>query len=334
MLFALPPERASKLGEAGFRAPGVWRVMRAASGPIDVRLGVSVAGVDLPSPVGAAAGIDKECRFLGALLDAGFGFATGGTVTLAARPGNPRPRLLRDPRRRAVINAMGFPGPGLETVERRLARLGASRSRVFASVAGTIDEEVLECQARLQGHVTAIEVNISSPNTAGLRVFHEPARLASLIEAVTAQKTCPVFVKMPPWHRDAEARRTMLNLAETALTAGADGLIVANTHPVEHPGLAVGRGGLSGAPVFHDTLRMVAEARAALPSAAVIGCGGVFSARDVWELLSVGANAVQLYTALVYEGPGLLRRINRDLIAMMDRAGIANAKEISGSPPE
>lgn len=332
LLFSLPPERASKLGELALRAP-LWGVAGGALSISDPRLGVSVAGLELPSPLGAAAGMDKDCRFLGSLLDIGFGFATGGTVTLSARPGNPKPRLLRDVPRRAVINSMGFPGSGLDAAEHRLRAYGARRGRLFASVSGMIEEEILECHRRLQPLVAAVEVNISSPNTAGLRVFHETARLRDLIEALSKGKERPLFVKLPPWSRDADDRRSALLMAETAVSAGADGLVIANTHPVETPRLKVGRGGLSGAPLFEHTLRMVAEARAALPKAAIIGCGGVFTARDVWALLGVGANAVQLYTALLYEGPALPGRISRDLLAMIENAGLKSASEISGQPP-
>jgi dihydroorotate dehydrogenase len=332
-LFALPPERASKLGELAFRAPLLWGAARPWLSPADTALRITLASMELPSPVGAAAGIDKDCRFLGSLLDIGFGFATGGTVTLSQRPGNPKPRLLRDPARQAVINAMGFPGAGLDLAERRLRALGDRRARLFVSVSGTIDEEILACHARLQPLVAAIEVNISSPNTAGLRVFHETARLRGLIELLCVGKDRPLFVKLPPWGRDADSRRAALLMAETAVNAGADGLIISNSHPVEHPGLAVGRGGLSGAPLFEHTVRMVAEAKADLPGTPVIACGGVSSARDVWELLAVGANAVQFYTALVYEGPGLPGRISRGLLSMMRRAGVKSVTEISGPPP-
>ena len=292
-----------------------------------------VAGLELPSPVGAAAGLDKDCKFLKPLLDLGFGFATGGTVTLSARPGNPKPRLIRDVQRRAVINAMGFPGAGLDAAERRLRSLAVFSSQLLASVSGTIEEEVLECHARLQPLVAAVELNISSPNTAGLRIFHEPARLRGLVEAIARVKDRPLFVKLPPWSRDAEARRVALLIADTAVSAGADGFIVSNTHPVEDARLKVGRGGLSGAPIFEHTVRMVAEARSALPGVAIIGCGGVCSARDVWELMSVGADAVQLYTALIYEGPSFPMRINRDLLEMMEQTGAKSVREISGWPP-
>ena len=210
-----------------------------------------------------------------------------------------------------------------------------ARDRMFISIAGTIEDEIIECHRRLQPHGAAIELNISSPNTAGLRVFHEPGRLRSLIEALVNQKSVPLFVKLQPWSRDDVERRTSLRLAETAISAGAEGLVIANTHPIEYEGLSANhRGGLSGAPLTDHTARMVAETKAAVGGdGEVIACGGIFTAEDVWQMLSLGASAVQLYTAFIYEGPGLPGRINRDLIRMMKKAEITSIRDIRGLPP-
>ena len=295
----------------------------------DARLETHLAGLTLPNPVGVAAGMDKDCRYLPALLDLGFGFAVGGTTTLGPRPGNPRPRLLRLVEEGALINAMGFPGAGAAAVEPRLEALAARRSRIFISIAGTIEEEVIECHRRLEPLAAAVEINISSPNTSGLRVFEEPARLRGLVEALSAQRTRPLFVKLAPWERDRGARATALTQAETAVHAGADGLVIANTRPVTHPGLAVGRGGLSGRPLFSDTLRMVGEVGSAVgKDAALIATGGISTPQDVWNLLASGASAVQIYTGLVYEGPALPRTLCRSLLLLMERARVRGIEEI------
>ena len=295
----------------------------------DHRLETRLAGLTLPNPVGVAAGMDKDCRYLGPLLDLGFGFVVGGTVTLGPRPGNPQPRLIRLPDEGALINAMGFPGAGAATVEPRLEALSGRRSRIFVSLAGTIEEEVVECHRRLDRFAAAVEINISSPNTSGLRVFHEPARLRGLVEALAAQRTGPLFVKLAPWEREPDAQTTALTLAETAVHAGADGLVVANTLPVTHPGLAVGRGGLSGLPLFPDTLRMVSEVRSALGDGiALMASGGASTPAHVWNLLAAGASAVQIYTGLVYEGPALPHNISRGLLRLMERARVSGIEEI------
>lgn len=317
------------------RVPLVWSAVSVGSRVTAPELGTEFAGLSLPTPLGMAAGFDKECRVIRPLLSMGFGFATAGTVTLGPRPGNPPPRVIRQPERFAILNALGFPGPGLEIAEQRLARMHKAKDRMFISIAGTIEDEIIECHRRLQEHGAAIELNISSPNTAGLRVFHEPGRLRALIEALTREKTVPLFVKLPPWSREDGPRRESIRLAETSVSSGADGLVIANTHPIEHEGLSAShRGGLSGAPLTDHTARMVAEIKAAIGGDGdVIACGGIFTAEDVWQMLSLGASAVQLYTAFIYEGPGLPGRINRGLLKMMKRAEITNVRDIRGLPP-
>ena len=240
----------------------------------DDRLRTTVAGLELPSPVGAAAGLDKEFRFLGSLLNLGFGFVSGGTVTLNPRPGNPRPRLLRQVEQKALVNAMGFPGPGLDVISHRIAS-SRLRPRLFVSISGTLEDEVVQCHRSLEPNCAAVEINISSPNTSGLRAFHDPGRLRVLVQAVASEMKRPLFVKLPPWERSRQSRENGISLAETAIDAGANGVIIANTRPVEHVGLKVGRGGMSGAPLFDDTLRMTAEVRASLGRrGAIIACGG------------------------------------------------------------
>ena len=295
----------------------------------DSRLETSLVGLTLPNPVGVAAGMDKDCRYLNALLDLGFGFAVGGIVTLGPRPGNPPPRLLRLVDDEALVNALGFPGTGAAAVEPRLKAFYGRKSRIFVSIAGTIEDEVVECHRRLEPLAAAVEVNISSPNTSGLRVFHEPARLRGLVEALTARPGGPLFVKVAPWEKERDARATAITLAETAVDAGADGLVVANARPIAHSGLAVGRGGLSGLPLFPDTLRMVGEVRSALGSdVALIASGGVSTPQHVWNLLAAGASAVQIYTGFVYEGPALPRTISRGLLHLMERARVRSIEEI------
>ncbi|MFW6174214.1 MAG: dihydroorotate dehydrogenase (quinone) [Chloroflexota bacterium] len=328
LLFRLPPERAQRAADAVLRAGPAWRAVRPLLETRDTRLEVEVAGLRFPNPVGVAAGLDKDCRILSGLLDCGFGFATGGTVTLTARTGNPRPRLLREPAQRALVNALGFPGEGLDSAEARLRQLASDRPehahRVLVSVSGTTVDEIVECHRRLQRLAAGVEVNVSSPNTSGLRVFHDPDHLRELLEALLAQREKPLFVKLPPWP-DLESRSEVLTMASAAASVGADGLVIANTHPVQDGRLAMGRGGRSGAPLFKTTLAMVSEARAELPRGlAIVACGGIGHAEHVWQLLQAGASAAQLYTAFVYEGPSLPGQINRGLLERMDRAGISH----------
>jgi dihydroorotate dehydrogenase len=281
-----------------------------------------------------AAGFDKDCKVLGSVLNLGFGFVTGGTVTLASRPGNPKPRVIRLVDKKAVMNSMGFPGQGLEPAVKRLSKSQKHKRRVLVSISGTIEDEIFECLRQTQSLVSGLELNISSPNTAGLRIFHEPARLRGLIEGLAAEKIVPLFVKLPPWHRDEDSRRELLKLADTAVDAGVDGLVIANTHSIESSCLKVGRGGLSGAPLFEHTELMIADVQARVQGqASIVACGGVSTAEHVWKLLATGASAVQLYTSFIYEGPGLPARINKRLVKLMSAAGISSVKDISGPPP-
>jgi dihydroorotate dehydrogenase len=334
LIFRFPPEGAHKLAETALTIPGVWNAFRLANGAQKAELATEIAGISLPTPVGMAAGFDKDCKVLGSVLNLGFGFVTGGTVTLAARPGNPKPRMIRLPDQKAVMNSLGFPGQGLEPALKRLNKASKYKSRVLVSIAGTIEDEIFECLRRTQPLVAGIELNISSPNTAGLRIFHEPARLRGLIEGLVSEKQVPLFVKLPPWPRDTENRAEILTLAETAVDAGVDGLVIANTHPIESNRLQVGRGGLSGAPLFEHTELMIADVQARIQGQAqIIACGGVTTAEHVWLLLAKGASAIQLYTSFIYEGPGLPARINKRLVKLMDAAGISSIADIADTPP-
>ncbi|MFP6594303.1 MAG: dihydroorotate dehydrogenase (quinone) [Dehalococcoidia bacterium] len=319
ILFRFPPETAHRIGDLTLRVSPFWSALQPLLATRDARLETTVAGITFPNPVGVAAGLDKDCRFLPGLLDIGFGFATGGTITRDARPGNAAPRVIRETRQHALLNALGFPGEGLDAAESRLLKLSeARRARILVSISGNQVEDIAECHRRLQPLVAGVEVNVSSPNTAGLRTFHEPNKLERLVSELVDQRDRPLFVKLPPWRSDEE-RDEMMPMARTSIESGADGLVIANTHPIEDDRLAVGRGGFSGAPLFDDTLRMVSEAREEFGGEfALIACGGVSTADQVWQLLEAGATAIQLYTSFMYEGPGLPGRINRDLLKRME----------------
>ncbi len=336
ILFSLDEEQSHALSEYALRTPLLWKGFGALTSTSDPALATSIGGVKLPSPIGLAAGYDKNCKVLKSLIDLGFGFVCGGTVTLAERVGNPSPRMVRLPDSNAVLNALGFPGEGLARIRPRVARLGRHRDRAFVSISGSIEDEIVECYRQISPLVAGIELNISSPNTVGLRVFHDPARLRSLVELLrkSQSRPTPLLVKLPPWTNDPEERRTALALAETAVNSGADGLVVANTVPVEDSRLKVGKGGLSGAPLLENTERMTAEVAARLGKhASVVSCGGIGSAEAVWRMFAAGASAVQLYTAMIYEGPALPGRLNKGLLSLMDQVGIKSVTDISGPPP-
>ena len=256
VLFRLPPETAQRVADAALKLTPVWRAL----GPVleysHPSLKTTVAGLELRNPVGLAAGYDKNCEYLPSLAALGFGYVTGGTVTPAAQPGNPRPRVVRHRRQESLVNSLGFPGQGLDMAVTRLqATAASSGAPIVASVSGVTVDDIVTCHRRIEPLVSAVEINISSPNTEGLRAFHEGPMLAELLEAVNAARRKPLFVKIPPFRSEGDANdqkdeRTMiLGMIGVCAEHRVDGLTVANTWPVRDAGLAVGHGGLSGKPV-------------------------------------------------------------------------------------
>ncbi|MEO1422804.1 MAG: quinone-dependent dihydroorotate dehydrogenase [Pseudomonadota bacterium] len=311
------------------------------SGPVTSdRLASRVAGLDLPNPIGLAAGFDKNAEVIGPLSRSGFGFIEAGAVTPRAQPGNPKPRLFRLTGDRAAINRFGFNNEGIDAVLPRLARrsdggivglnLGANkdstdRARDFATV--------LEA---LGPHVDFATVNVSSPNTEALRDLQGKDALGALLRDViavrgTLPRPIPVFVKIAPDLTDREID----DIAEVAMAHDLAGIIATNT-TLSRDGLRsphrAQAGGLSGAPLFErstDVLRRLAhvtEGRVAL-----IGVGGVETAEQAYAKLRAGASAVQLYTALVYQGIGLAHDLPRALDRLLARDGVASVTDVIGA---
>lgn len=305
------------------------------AGADDPVLTTTVAGLVLPNPVGLAAGLDKNGEALHGLSRLGFGFVECGSVTPLAQPGNPKPRLFRLSEDRAIINRMGFNNAGLEAFAARLAsrprnavvggNLGANKDtedKAADYVAGLI---------RLKGLADYLTVNVSSPNTPGLRAMQGRAALDDLLgrlaEARGEDRT-PVFLKIAP---DLTAAEIAL-IVEASLDHGIDALIVSNT-TLDRPESLTSRdrgeaGGLSGAPLKNRAgaaLRAAAEAGdGRLP---LIAAGGIDSGAEAYARIRAGASAVQLYSALIYEGPGLIGRIKRDLAARLRADGFSTVSE-------
>ena len=320
LLWSLPPERAHALGEWALRRKFLWKLLAPLHNSRDPALNTSLAGIPIPNPLGVAAGSDKDCAYLDSLMNLGFGYAVGGTVTLHPRPGNPRPRLLRRPRQKSLVNALGFPSMGIDIVEANLRK--QSVTPLILSVSGLTVDEFSQCYRRAAPLAQGIELNVSSPNTAGLRVFHDPAAFRQLLESVNTHRTTPLFVKIPPYY-DSSEQENVLTLVRIAHELGVDGITAANTRPVEEPAVKMGRGGLSGKPLLPDTLRIVADVRREVGDAMTVNaCGGISTAEDVVKALKSGADTVQIYTALVYEGPGLARKINRNLSRLLHQRAL------------
>ncbi len=308
-------------------------------GPVGGRddpiLATTVAGLSLPNAVGLAPGFDKDAQVFGPMLRAGFGFVECGTVTPKAQAGNPRPRLFRLSEDRAVINRMGFNNQGLEAFADRLARRG-SPGVVGANIGANKDSEdrigdYVAGLMRLWGLASYFTINISSPNTPGLRALQTKAaleellgRLAQARDALLPSGRAPMFLKVAP---DLEAGEVE-TMVEACLAQGLAGIIVSNT-TVSRPALtsrfAGQTGGLSGAPLMALSTRVLAEfAQASAGRLALIGVGGIGSGADAYAKIRAGACAVQLYSALVFEGPGLVARIKRDLAQRLRADGFAS----------
>jgi dihydroorotate dehydrogenase len=302
-LLRLPPETSHRAANALLGLPLPWE--RIGGAPLADGLAVDLAGIRLPNPVGLAAGFDKACRHLDALSRLGFGYVVGGTITRAPRRGNARPRIARIRARRSLVNAMGLPNPGAVAAARTLARLPAAGPR-FGSIADQEVPDAVDTHALLEPHVDAIELNASCPNVSWGRDRDNEAHLAELLAALGDRRSKPLFVKLPPFRTPVE-REVVLALARIAVERGADGLTCSNTRPVVDVRLAVRAGGLSGRDLFEDTPRIVAEVCEATGGAVAINaCGGIATADDARRCLEAGARTVQVYTAFVYAGPGLV----------------------------
>lgn len=304
------------------------------------RIRTELAGLNLPNPVGLAAGYDKNAEAVGALMRAGFGFVEVGAATPLPQPGNPRPRLFRLTRDRAVINRFGFNNEGVDVIAARLAarpkgvpvglNLGANktssdRAADFARV------------LRIAGpHVDFATVNVSSPNTEKLRDLQGAAALSALLAGVMDARAelarpVPVFLKIAPDLNPDE----IAEIAGVAVKAGLSGIIATNT-TLSRDGLTSAQkgeaGGLSGAPLFEKSTRVLALLSQALDGAMpIIGVGGISSPDQALEKIRAGASAVQVYSALVYQGLSLVGDIARGLDAAVEKTGKAQLSQLVGS---
>ena len=334
LLFTLPPERAQHLADKTLQLWPLWRAVSRLNAVDTPAVRTSVGGMALANPVGLAAGYDKVCQLTPGLSCLGFGYLTCGTVTLDARTGNPGVRLLRDPQNQSLTNALGFPGDGLEAAAENLSkdRRRVGDTPVVVSISGAEIADIVTCHRRLEPLVDAVEINISSPNTAGLRLFHNADVLAELLAAINELRSLPLFVKMPPFpdrRQNADQHDLVVSLAEACASAEVEGLTVANTWPVSDPRLGVGSGGLSGKPIYDEMIRMVSEVRDAVgDSIAINACGGVFTAADAWGALCAGADTVQLLTGMVYRGPGVARDIASGLGRLVSLHGLTSIRDL------
>jgi dihydroorotate dehydrogenase len=332
LLFQFDPESVHHFTATGLRAitalPGAELLLKGRSTNVS-KAGVRTCfGLNFPNPVGLAAGFDKDAKLVDAMAALGFGHVEVGTLTPRPQAGNPKPRLFRLPKDQAILNRMGFNNEGVEAAARRLAN---RRSSVI--VGGNIGknkdtpneeavQDYLKCFRVLEDVVDYFVVNVSSPNTPGLRELQEKEPLKKLLLTLQEvnqkrQKPRPLLLKIAP---DLSPEQ-LDDIAEIAIDTNLAGLIANNT-TISRKNLltsaaeveALGAGGISGKPVREKSLEVMRQLRKTLPkSIALIGVGGIMTAADAEERLAAGADLVQLYTGFIYEGPGLIGQINRSL---------------------
>jgi len=342
-LFGLDPEAAHDLTLATL-ARGQGTPLQVAWCAAPVHDPITLAGIDFPNRVGLAAGLDKNARCIDALGAMGFGFVEVGTVTPKGQPGNPKPRMFRLPEARALINRLGFNNDGLDAFlhnvqQARFRRqqkhpmlLGLNIGKNAATPIEDATRDYLTCLDGVYPHADYVTVNISSPNTKNLRALQSDDALDGLLGAIAErreqlaqqhlqqdgkQRRVPIFVKIAPDLDEAQVGV----IAATLQRHGMDGVVATNTtigrSAVQGLRHAEETGGLSGAPVLEPSNQVIRQLRAALGSRfPIIGVGGIMSAEDAVSKMRAGADAVQIYTGLIYEGPALVARAARAVKAL------------------
>ncbi len=338
LLFRSDAERVHErvMGALSWTAehPGVLRLLGAACTVRDPRLSTRAFGLTFPNPVGLAAGFDKNAVAVPTWAALGFGFVEVGSVTARAQSGNAKPRLFRLPEDEAIVNRMGFNNDGAEVVAARLEALrktgnvrvplGVNVGKSKVTPLGEAPQDYLGSLKTLWPHADYFVINVSSPNTPGLRALQERERLDELLGAIGAftasQPPRPVLLKLAPDLSDA----ALAEVAELASTHQLAGIVATNT-TVSRDGLNTPvdqSGGLSGRPLRARSLEVLHFLTSLGTSLPVVSVGGVATPDDVFARLEAGACLVQLYTSLVYEGPMLVGRLNRELLARLEQRGL------------
>lgn len=350
LLSGLDPERAHEVVLSGASAvqslPSLLSLVRTLNRVADPRLAVSWKGLTFPNPIGLAAGLDKDGRAPRFFEALGFGFVEVGTVTPLPQKGNRRPRVHRLPDRLAMVNSMGFPGNGMDAMAERLSRtgrmavpLGINVGKNAVTPLARAAEDYATCLRRLYPYGDYFVVNVSSPNTMGLTSLQAKPALRAILAAVLLERKAradherpkPVLVKVSPDLTDME----MGDVLDLCGELGMEGLIATNTSadPARKAGAAMA-GGISGPPLAARAVDAVRFARRnGPPGLFIIGVGGVSGAEQAWALLEAGADVVQLYTALIYQGPRVVDIIKKGLSARLQAKGLATIQGVLRGAP-
>jgi dihydroorotate dehydrogenase len=339
-LFRMDEERAHRLGLAALAPVQQSRsLQRAFSSPPSPRLAVRAFGLDFPGPLGMAAGFDKECAVYNALLALGFSHVEVGTVTPRAQPGNEGRRLQRFPDAGAMVNRLGFPGPGAEACAKHLSKwtpqgiVGANLGPNKTTVAGAVGEDLAAVTRALAPRVRYLAINVSSPNTPGLRALQTPEAVGGLVRQVAdaasdVKAVGPILLKVHPDAQDED----LVRVARAAVDAGAAGIIATNTTK-ERPGIPQSiEGGLSGEPLKARARAVIRLLHNALGrDVPIVGVGGVATGKDALGHIQAGASLVQSYTGFIYRGPRMPRLVAAELLQELDRLGFDKVSEAVGT---
>lgn len=357
MLFQIPAEKAHYLSMGAFSSlmslPPARGLFRRGLGVVDERLNVDAFGLSFNNPVGLAAGFDKDARWFTKLADLGFSHVEVGTITGQPQPGNPQPRLFRLPVDKAIINRMGFNNAGADAAAKRLSKsprmrggniLGVNIGKTKVVPVEEATSDYLRSFERLFTYADYFTVNVSSPNTPGLRTLQNREPLIELLTAIS-QKNAelasdhqiaakPILLKIAPDVTPGQLEDIVAIVQEVKLS----GIIATNT-TLSREGLttsaskveSIGAGGLSGSPLTRRSRDTVAALYDSLgPEVAIIGVGGIMQPADAWNMICAGATLVQIYTGFIYGGPAIVRDMNRYLVSQVEKHGLATIGDARG----
>lgn len=331
ILFRLDAELAHNMAKGMLRKSIFGRLFGGENRFVrDERLKVRLGGLTIPNPVGLGAGFDKDCDMLNSFSRFGFGCIVAGSVMCDPRPGNPKPRMVRDPEREGLYSCMGLPSMGLDYAVKQLHRRRSLVPLIINFNAEGL-EDYLKCFERLQPLGDALEIALFCPNRPhDTGDFLSPPVAKMLLIELAKRKKKPVFIKFQGY-RSEDERRKRLDLIETILRFPVDGLTISPGSLVEEKRLAIGRGTLTGRPNFQRMLSIVRDVYAFTKGKCPIkASGGIFTADDAYEAIAAGASSVEIHTGLIYEGWNIARNINRGLLDLLNNNNIDNVQSLRG----
>ena len=333
LLFRLDAETAHNIAKAILQRYYLGRVLGGDAMFIrDERLQVTLGGLMLSNPIGLGAGFDKDCDMVNSLQRLGFGYIVAGSVMCNPRPGNPRPRMVRDPARQGLYSCMGLPSKGVDYTTKQLSRRGHDFVPLIINFNGMDLKEYLTCMEALQPLGDALEISLFCPNRpddAG--DFLNPRFAETLFIEIAKRKKKPLFVKIPGYVSEKD-RGNRLDLLDRILKHPIDGITITPESRVQEDRLSIGSGTLTGRPMFWQMLKVVRDVYELTKGTCDIkATGGIFTSEDAFETIEAGATSVEVLTGFLYEGWAIARDINRGLVNLMNRYGIRNLQTIRGT---